>query len=179
MDWFKALYTEDCAQVLEFLTADPTLLWKGLQEDPRRVVEGTTTWKGRTALHVGARRGSLNLVKVVLAIYQDDEHREVEHGCVLAAKDGWYDLDALAMAVVNGNREIIQILANESLLNSKTNPYEVFGASDEGADWESAKALRYMDARLQLTQITRQVMENLECSRISDAKMQQALYKGY
>lgn len=66
-EWFKALNEEDCKRVRYLLRAQSSLLGEGLREYHRRVVEGTSTWK---ALHVGARRGSVQFV-TVLGMYDN------------------------------------------------------------------------------------------------------------
>lgn len=194
-EWFAALHEENCVQVLNLLTDDPFLLTIGRREDKRRVVEGPESrrsfWKGRTALHVGARRGSVDLVKAVLEMFGDGLNRLQLPESVtsptrptpfledlLAAKDGWYSVDALAMAVVIGNLDIILLLAKASLLKCESNPYEISNEWDVPAEVPSLRTVLLGHERVQLRQITEEVMKGQEELRGNDAESLKAMYAG-
>ncbi|CAM6103582.1 unnamed protein product [Calypogeia fissa] len=76
--WYKALFEEDCVEVKGLLKEHGKLLKVGWKSDPSREVEGSLDnhwkpkikrkWTGRTALHVGARRGDVELVQQVLTL---------------------------------------------------------------------------------------------------------------
>ncbi|CAM6091913.1 unnamed protein product [Calypogeia fissa] len=190
--WFTALYTENCVQVLKLLTDDPSLLTIGRREDKGRVVEGPQTlrsfWKGRTALHVGARRGSVDLVKTVVRMFDDSFKLALPESVatptqfledMLTAKDGWYNLDALAMAVVNGNRDIILLLAKTSLLKCETNPYEISNEWEIPAELHpSPEPESRGNSRMQLRQITEEVVEHQARLKNFDAESLKSMYTG-
>lgn len=75
--WYQALLEEDCEKVLGLLKKHPRLLKEGWKSDSSRRVkwqpnfwmdETESSWTGRTALHVGARRGSVKLVEQVIKL---------------------------------------------------------------------------------------------------------------
>ncbi|CAM6089276.1 unnamed protein product [Calypogeia fissa] len=113
--WDKALAEEDCLQVKKLLDQDAALVNK--------------RWKERSALHVAARRGDVELVKGILDL-------TVQAGSsgspILDVVDQSYKLDALAMAVINGNREIVNLLKEASLV-SASNPYNIDTEADDGS----------------------------------------------
>ncbi|CAM6089277.1 unnamed protein product [Calypogeia fissa] len=114
--WVKALDVEDCVQLRELLCQDPALL--------------RLRWEERNALHVAARRGDVKLVKEMLKVHAG----RVE---LLEGVDKSYGLDALAMAVINGNREIVNLLKQASR-ESESNPYNIDLLAEDGlAEGES------------------------------------------
>ncbi|CAM6081659.1 unnamed protein product [Calypogeia fissa] len=76
--WYQALFEEDSLRVRELLKKHRELLKVGWKSDATLEVEGCpdnywnspkkSQWKGRTALHVGARRGDVELVQQVLIL---------------------------------------------------------------------------------------------------------------
>ncbi|CAM6103578.1 unnamed protein product [Calypogeia fissa] len=76
--WYEALFEEDCVAVKELLKEHGELLKVGWKSDSSREVEGSpdnhwkprikSPWTGRTALHVAARRGDVDLVQQVLIL---------------------------------------------------------------------------------------------------------------
>ncbi|CAM6114419.1 unnamed protein product [Calypogeia fissa] len=76
--WYQALFEEDSLRVRELLQKHRELLKVGWNRDATLEVEGCpdnywnspkkSQWKGRTALHVGVRRGDVELVQHVLIL---------------------------------------------------------------------------------------------------------------
>lgn len=76
--WYKALFEEDSPRVKKLLRKNLELLKVGWKKDDNLMVEGCQdnhwkppmkcSWMGRTILHVGARRGDLELVQQVLIL---------------------------------------------------------------------------------------------------------------
>ncbi|CAM6129743.1 unnamed protein product [Calypogeia fissa] len=76
--WYEALFEEECVVVKELLKEHGELLKVGWKSNPSLEVEGSPDnhwklrikreWKGRTALHVGVRRGDVELVQQVLTL---------------------------------------------------------------------------------------------------------------
>lgn len=140
--WYKALFAEDCVQVKKLLTENGRLLNEGWKEDTQASMQFKLerSWKGRTALHVAVRRGDVELVQLILNLCPmlDDGggNKGVEGSAssnFLELVDGHYELDALAMAVINGNEDIVNLLTMSSQPNSPSPPlnnnYEAPGGS--------------------------------------------------
>ncbi|CAM6111972.1 unnamed protein product [Calypogeia fissa] len=138
-DWYAALRWENCHEIKNLLHQQPSLLHLGWQRGQAsmvklRDIKDFSLECPRTALHVAARRGDLELVKEILdmprdehddAKGQDHEHCTESTNCyLLEIVDGDYDLDALAMAVINGSPEIVNVLKQASL-RCTSNPFDI------------------------------------------------------
>ncbi|CAM6113899.1 unnamed protein product [Calypogeia fissa] len=102
-------------------------------------------WKGRTALHVAARRGDAELVQQIRDILHPDgkcstpcnlpSHPDGKCSTLchlLEVIDSDYELDALAMAVVNGSQRIVTLL-KEFSRECQLNAYHVSdGTANKG-----------------------------------------------
>ncbi|CAM6110912.1 unnamed protein product [Calypogeia fissa] len=151
LTWHKALEAENCLLVRALLKEDENLLKEGWEEDLQASSNSKRrrVWKGRTALHVAARRGDVGLVEQIRNVLYCRSH-DVPMGSkeqgwldsndfhLLEVIDSDYELDALAMAVVNGNKEIVNLLKRMSL-DCAWNP---FGISQEDGQLRSYESGR-------------------------------------
>ncbi|CAM6085279.1 unnamed protein product [Calypogeia fissa] len=155
--WREALVAQDCLQVRQ-LWGQPgqkSLLKSVLAMDGQSQVklqDHEVGGKARTALHVAARRGDLKLVQDILNMGSDDAHGSAgwhsgecpdSSNCyLLKFVDPESDLDALAMAAVNGNRDTVNLLKRASLRCQSSNPYKISnnhaGGKNQGGDNEPA-----------------------------------------
>ncbi|CAM6112228.1 unnamed protein product [Calypogeia fissa] len=138
-DWCDALHWENCHKIKKLLHQQPSRLHLGWQRGQASKVElrgikDFSLERPRTALHVAARRGDLELVKEILDTPRDepDNAKGQDHkGCpesaycyLLKIVDGDYGLDALAMAVINGSPEIVEVL-KEASRRCTSNPFDI------------------------------------------------------
>ncbi|CAM6091475.1 unnamed protein product [Calypogeia fissa] len=151
--WRKALVAEDCRQVRKLLEQPggksllkSVLAMKGQSWDKRRDHE--VDGEARTALHVAARRGDLKLMQDILNMGSDEardsagrhsgECPDSSNCYLLKFVDPQYALDALAMAVVNGNCEIVNLLRKAILGCQSSFPYNISnnhaGGKNQGGD---------------------------------------------
>ncbi|CAM6095680.1 unnamed protein product [Calypogeia fissa] len=128
--WDKALAEEDCLQVKKLLDQDAALVNK--------------RWKERTALHVAARRGDVKLVEKILDVHAAQTGSS--ESSILEVVDQSYKLDALAMAVINGNREIVNLLKEASRV-SASNPYNIDTEADDGSAKGEPNLRHYIDEK--------------------------------
>ncbi|KAL3686182.1 hypothetical protein R1sor_004204 [Riccia sorocarpa] len=153
--WMKALYRGDCLEIEHLLNKDEGLV--NIYSRPTECCNYASDfaarfdgWKGCSALHIAVKRGwpflvqkIVNLFREVPEISSDSPGADVlpEHNLttamleeLLLAFDSNYHLDALALAVVNGNTTIVRILAKAST-KCPNNPYHVtFPFTDQNGD---------------------------------------------
>ncbi|CAM6085278.1 unnamed protein product [Calypogeia fissa] len=147
--WREALVAEDCLQVRQLW--EQSLLKSVLAMEGQSQVklqDHEVGGKARTALHVAARRGDLKLMQDILNMGSDDAHHSAgghsgecpdSSNCyLLKFVDPEYDLDALVMAAVNGNRDTVNLLKRASLRCQSSNPYKISnnhaGGKNQGGD---------------------------------------------
>ncbi|CAM6112240.1 unnamed protein product [Calypogeia fissa] len=129
-DWYDALHWENCHKIKNLLHQQPSLLHLGLQRGQEsmvklRDIKDFSLERPRTALHVAARRGDLELVKEILDMPRDEhESTESTNSYLLEIVDGDYDLDTLAIAVITGSPEIVKVLKQASL-RCTSNPFNI------------------------------------------------------
>ncbi|KAL2654222.1 hypothetical protein R1flu_022350 [Riccia fluitans] len=152
--WLKALHKGDCLQIEDLLNEEERLVTiypRSCDSCPYAAdfAAQFDGWKGCTALHVAVKRGWPFLVHKIVNLFKespgnsagdsgsgDRSNRVLDLAMLeelLLAFDSDYHLDALALAVVNGNKTIVQILA-QAFSSCPNNPYRVvFPFSNGGA----------------------------------------------
>ncbi|CAM6108313.1 unnamed protein product [Calypogeia fissa] len=139
-EWSDALHWENCRKIKYLLHQNSSLLHLGWRRGIASLIElpaitDFSLKRPRTALHVAARRGDLELVKEILDMPRDehDHAKGQDHedcpkstNCyLLKIVDGDYDLDALAIAVITGSPEIVKVLKQASLRCTSSNPFDI------------------------------------------------------
>ncbi|KAL3686180.1 hypothetical protein R1sor_004202 [Riccia sorocarpa] len=130
--WLKALHKGDCKLIESLLDEEERLVT--IYPRSKSCVYAAEFaaqfdgWKGCSALHVAVKRGWPYLVHKIVSIFRespDDSAANLNLVLLeelLLAFDTDYHLDALALAVVNGNKTIVRILA-KAFSKCPNNPY--------------------------------------------------------
>ncbi|KAL3686175.1 hypothetical protein R1sor_004197 [Riccia sorocarpa] len=132
--WLKALHKGDCLLIESLLNEEERLVTIYPRSESCVYAADFTAlfdgWKGCSALHVAVKRGWPFLVHKIVSLFKEAPDNSA--GALnlamldelLLAFDTDYHLDALALAVVNGNKAIVRILA-QAFSKCPNNPYRV------------------------------------------------------
>ncbi|OAE26277.1 hypothetical protein AXG93_626s1120 [Marchantia polymorpha subsp. ruderalis] len=146
LPWYAALWKGDCLELERLLDSIHGHVLVRTYPDEAEAQTVGCNWKGCNVLHVAVKQGSEALVTKILGFFNDGEtppvleenqprtpHVSSTDGKLpseilkdlILAFDGNCRLDAVAIAVLNGNERILRTLAVALVRKCRSNPYKI------------------------------------------------------